>query len=393
MTGIIDRTIKDMKQLNETGAASISGEMQFREGRPAPFSEWWFRLDDYLTARLLWNPDQSAERIVQEYCNGLYGEAGEDIRKLFSDLEKLYMKNGPMSIIPKSDAQKMNDTITAAEKKAKNKALDRVKEIRKNFILLSSCLKKYAELENPQNVRIPDAKDLCLRLNKQGKLVDTNGKNIDVSMIGMKLADSPLGKALELAPEDGAVVLHKPIPLTGNYTFSAWFKLSDIKVKTQMLTDSENIVQPRCLYGSKAVNNRFDELSLSLRKRQLWMHDNSAGNLRSAFINFSSQKWYHIVSVVDRDKQEMVLYVDGKLAGVNPAIKSAEKPIALSILGASGGISGQKKYRRNLGGSLAALRVYTRALDSGEILGLYENEVKKIPQNLLHDYSACKEGK
>ncbi len=49
-------------------------------------------LDEYVTMKLLWNPDQDVDALLEDYFTSFYGSAAEPIKQLYAKLEELWRK-------------------------------------------------------------------------------------------------------------------------------------------------------------------------------------------------------------------------------------------------------------------------------------------------------------
>jgi hypothetical protein len=67
--------------------------MMFQQGSGRSWSDM-IELKQYLIAKLLWNPDNDADAVVNDFLNGYYGEAGPVIGQYLKMREKALLSNG-----------------------------------------------------------------------------------------------------------------------------------------------------------------------------------------------------------------------------------------------------------------------------------------------------------
>lgn len=88
---------------------------------------------NYLTARLLWNPDRDAEELMEELFNEYYGPASVEMHAFFSDAESIWMKQKEAgwwlrywkdpwqaALWTESDIERLQDHLDLASRKAEN---------------------------------------------------------------------------------------------------------------------------------------------------------------------------------------------------------------------------------------------------------------------------------
>ena len=84
--------IRYLKQCSERGPR-ILGEKIFTFG-PNPRAEaartWWFGLNCYVTAKLLWNPDTDVDALLEDYYQRFYGPASGPMGEFFQTLETVW---------------------------------------------------------------------------------------------------------------------------------------------------------------------------------------------------------------------------------------------------------------------------------------------------------------
>ena len=94
-TRFIADDIKRLKALSERSGTKFLGEMTFCDGRASAHHQdrlWWLGLDQYLTAKFLWNPDASREELLKDFYTNFFGPAASAMEKFYSRAEEVWMK-------------------------------------------------------------------------------------------------------------------------------------------------------------------------------------------------------------------------------------------------------------------------------------------------------------
>ena len=65
---LITRDVKELKRISDGSAVKLKGEMNLC-GVPAGSPHaWWFQLNQYVTTKLLWNPDLEVDALLDDYA-------------------------------------------------------------------------------------------------------------------------------------------------------------------------------------------------------------------------------------------------------------------------------------------------------------------------------------
>jgi hypothetical protein len=72
-------------------------------------------LDSYITARLLWNPDQNVDELLVDYFKSYYGSAAEPAQKLFKRFEENWIKYWKMATPDKAQSESIGLGAPAKE--------------------------------------------------------------------------------------------------------------------------------------------------------------------------------------------------------------------------------------------------------------------------------------
>jgi hypothetical protein len=87
---LISEDIKRMKDYAKNGLMNICGEMNFGGIKPTHPYAWWFCINEYVTAKLLWDPDLSVDALLQDYYSKFFGSAAKPMSQFFKRLEDLF---------------------------------------------------------------------------------------------------------------------------------------------------------------------------------------------------------------------------------------------------------------------------------------------------------------
>ncbi|MFJ9809407.1 ricin-type beta-trefoil lectin domain protein [Streptomyces sp. NPDC101158] len=168
------------------------------------------------------------------------------------------------------------------------------------------------------------------------------------------VADSARGNVLKLSGTTGYATTSGPaVNTAGSYSVSAWVKLSSLTANSTFVSQSDsggNANGFQLYYSSGAKAWAFGR-----------HHDGSAGPSFSAAYGTTAvaDRWTHLVGVFDASTNQLLLYVDGRLAGA--------RTYAGTSWSADGGMQiGRRLYQGTYGeyanGSVSDIRIYPTAL-------------------------------
>lgn len=125
-----------------------------------------------------------------------------------------------------------------------------------------------------------------------------------------------VGNALQFDAARLHVKMENSLLLDGNCTLSALIKHSQVKSRSVLYGENGDIFLPYMIFGSFAVNHTSDCLSLAIANQRRLLHNRGIDTLSSVTLPFSTDQWHHVVGAVDRDNEEMCVYLGGKLVGI-----------------------------------------------------------------------------
>ena len=358
----IARDLQGLKRLSETGLAPIRGEMNFVGVKAgSPFS-WWEHINEYVTAKLLWNPDQDVAAILDDLCQHQFGPAAPPMRRLLDGCEKAYAAAAERDLFSPKTIRSLEALLAEAKELAKDSPphAARVAFIEAGFAPLRRMRAKQEDVTPaPEN---PDA-ELILRLGFE------KGEKLRGTLRQTTWADGIKGRGLRLA-EPGACVQLEPIPLRDcDYSYEAWIK-PDRCVQGDQFLFGPAMWERQMLkidYGLPTNDGHSGRLVLKHRR---WEGGKSI-RLVSAPQEFRVGQWYHVVGTFSR-KNGMALYLNGQLVGLNMALTEPSDMDLLHI-----GASGQGRTREPddtfapFQGVLDEVGIYRRELSLREVRQRY----------------------
>lgn len=223
------------------------------------------------------------------------------------------------------------------------------------FVIASAIQRSHAELEGLVGAWLLDE-------GKGNVAKDASGNGHDGEIRKTKWVDGKFGKALELGPNDSAVVIPHSDDLTLEFfTITGWVKC-EINGAWQTIvtkTGQDEGAQPRN-YGTFVVPNNGG-IHFSLQ----------GGNTKiNSVETVTGGKWHFVV--MTRDKKGMLRgYIDGKQVVEGDSQKPGENDEAVTI-GAGGG--GTRYW---MIGAVDEVAIFDRALSEGEILTLMNDGLEK----------------
>jgi hypothetical protein len=148
-----------------------------------------------------------------------------------------------------------------------------------------------------------------------------------------------------------------------DYSFSMWVNFNSTFTSggaTLFGIDTNNPPFASYLYGHS------DGIGISMERYYGTTQEYANNYNTAAKFNFSTNTWYHIAGVYDASASTGKIYVNGSLIGThNLVVKGTNRTIVNSVrLGANG----SSAY---FDGKIDQVRIFDRALDSGEVTQLY----------------------
>jgi hypothetical protein len=361
--------IRDMKKLSEMGESPIIGEMHFTRGR-----NWWFELQEYITARCLWNPDLDIELLLGDFCKDSFGPAAKPMLEYINLLEKYNLADPHRAVFSNEQLKTMEKVIHQAQKQA---IVSPWKE------RVAYQAKYFSELKNNSNVRLSKSgQTLSLKQKNASPIIsfnfdeslseiikDSSGNGRHGILVGGKRTKNGIHKkALEFDGKNDYILLRKPVLLNKSYTLEAWIKPQKMDKQAGILGEL-SIYRPYHIFGSAASCHAKDRISVSIQGGRLFFHDKDIATISSSE-ELPVNKWSHFLATYS-PQNGMRLYVNGKLAAFSPVKerKPGSRNPLVQLIGASGGISSRyadviADCRGFFKGEIDEVKVYDRDLSN-----------------------------
>ena len=334
-----------MKAASEAGPSKVYGEMSFF--RYDPQTHWWQNVNDYVNAKLLWNPDLDCDELLKQYFSDLYGPAAKEMGEFHDLLEKNYMTCSDSAYLPRETVEKLSTLLDSAEQKTANTEFaGRVEYVRSNFI----ALKKYEEM-----------------YHAQAAPGEVGTKNILWRSPGETRFDGT----------KNAKVLEKPVTPGLEYTLEAWISPDDLTSRPVLYGESFNTFEPYYIFGSTMQDPTFNHIGLAIVGNCLMLNDNNLGQVKSKPLKLEKGKYYHVAAVGSVAGSQLAIYLDGEPVGLQTVLgtivnrKPTKEPAPILVYGGGGD---QQSFRQIKGvrgvfnGKIKDAAIYDKALSPAEVL-------------------------
>lgn len=363
MPHLIADSIKKMKASSEAGPVPVLGEMHFF--RRHKTSRWWQNINDYVTAKMLWNPDLRCDDILNDYYTEFYGPAADELKTFFELLEKNYMTYSDSSYIPKAVAFKLNNLLDQGLRKSeKSEYSDRINYIRENFVSLRKCVKIYQAEDKGQGKPV-----------SKSEIIWEMSPDNDKAVINHNVVKTKDG--LFFNGTDSYLQFRKPIKTGMAFTLEAWIRPDDLKIRPVLYGESFNTYEPYYIFGSNMNDPTYNNIGLAVVGKCIMFNSINMGKVKSKPLNLKKGTWYHIAAVIDQKNSLIALYLDGKLIGIETIVrtilnrKKSKKKVNIKIVGAGGNNNSRAKIKGCRGffkGLIKDARIYKVPLSAAQIL-------------------------
>lgn len=371
MPHLIAQSIKTMKEFNENGKAPVLGEMHFY--RYDAKSRWWQNVNDYISAKMLWDPSLDCDQVLAEYYRDFYGPAAENMKTFFDLLEKNYMTYSDSSYIPKELAYELNGLLEKALKLTKGtEYAKRLQYLKDNFTALQRCVEIYAVED--KGITAPVNKEY-IRWQMKAK-GDRQAANHNVK----SEKDGELFNGT-----DSYLQFYKPLVTDEAYTLEAWICPEDLEIRPVLYGESFNTYEPYYIFGSNMNDPTYNNVGVGIVGNCLMFNDINLGQVKSKPLDLKKGQWYHVAAVMDKKNEVMAIYLDGKLVGIETILRTMMnydptkiRP-AICLVGAGGDNESKtliKGCRGFFKGKIKDARIYRKSLNAAQILGRSKGESK-----------------
>ena len=114
---VISRDIKTFKKISETEGVPIQGEMNFVAITPNSEFAWWEFINEYIAAKMLWNPDLNVDNLLDDFCEKMFGPGAKEMREFLDICEKSYLDIEQRDFFKADTILKLEKLLDKARKK------------------------------------------------------------------------------------------------------------------------------------------------------------------------------------------------------------------------------------------------------------------------------------
>lgn len=149
---------ENLRTYRKNGIVGVMQQGNFSYGEASALAD----LECYLAARLLWNPEQDEERLIDEFIKGVYGEAAHPYIREYIDLLCDAITGNELTIKLYSDASFLSDALVERAEELFTKAIAVAETeqnryyLQKEFLSVLFMKASRMELENPERNKLID---------------------------------------------------------------------------------------------------------------------------------------------------------------------------------------------------------------------------------------------
>ena len=143
---------ENMRTYQKNHIVGVMQQGNFSHGEAAGLSD----LEIYLAARLLWNPNQDENKIIDEFIRGVYGEECYPFIREYVDLLCDSLQGNPLTLYQNTNAAHFTDSLVEKADELFQKAFSVVKTeksrhyLQKEYLSILFMKASRMELENPE---------------------------------------------------------------------------------------------------------------------------------------------------------------------------------------------------------------------------------------------------
>jgi len=355
---MIARDIRELKRISDAGDVKLKGEMNFCGMKADSPYAWWFQLNQYVTAKLLWNPDLDVDALLDDYCAKYYGPAAEPMRRLLRRCEALYFDDAQRDIYRLETIDELEGLLEAARRKAAGTPDgERLAAVDRGFGLLRQMRRKLQSAKACPPPVNPD-EGLTARFafdEGKGEVTRDAVSGRTGTIRHAKWTDGKFGRALEFSGTESAVRI-EPLTLADtDYTIMAWIRPAEIRFGGEQFIVGPTMWNRICL---KIVRARLTLLHRSPKDHRL----------SAPAREFTDHTWWHVAGTFSR-RDGMALYLNGRLVALDStATEPAKSPVAFLAASGDGSTRDSGDVTGCFKGAIDEIRIYSRELSPGEVL-------------------------
>lgn len=341
----------------------IGGEMNFGAVAADHPYAWWFCLNEYITARLLWNPNQDVDALLEDYYQSFFGVAAGPMKKLFSRFEELYFDPAERHLYSVEVLDELMGYYGEAEALAKGTPWQKhVAYIGEGLEPLALMKRKLTAAPGATDQAGPD---IHFTFDEgRGAVARSVEGDVEGKLTHAAWAPGVRGAAVRFDGERSHVRFSSKSLAGTDYSYELW-----IKPEAVTFDRSQYLLGP----GS------WERHGLALREGTLTLmhrfqgssYFNTRSRLFARAAEFKPHEWHHIAATFSQ-QHGMALYHNGVLVAMDPALTRASE-YGLGFIGAGG-----KKNADDVGdhfhGVIDEVKIYRREITPQEVRNHYEAE-------------------
>ena len=364
---VIAADVKRLNTMSEEGACPIRGEMNFVGVKAgSPFS-WWEHLNEYVTAKLLWDPRRDVDALLRDICLRLFGPASEPMEAFLKLCENAYLDPTQRDLFAVETIDQLEILLKQAHLAVKETPFEaRLDAVHDGFASLARIRSKLRR-DDAASTEVVDAGLACHLTFDEGQ----GGETVErVSGDACEIRDAEwtagvTGQALIFGEANSGVRIG-PVDLSDtDYTIEAWVRVDSPERGEAYIVGPDAWNRQLLMVNFGLPTNRGQSGRLVLMHRRWEKGENV--RLDSAPFEFVAGRWVHVCGTFGR-RDGMATYIDGRLAGLNMDLT---RPSTMSAfwVGASG--NGATKASHDLfkgfPGAVDEIRIWRRELSSSEV--------------------------
>ncbi len=369
---MIAEDIKRMKQYRENDTLPFGGEMNYGSVPADHAYAWWFCLNEYVTARLLWNPDLDIDELLEDYFDKFYGPAATPMEAFFERLEELYHTPSELHLYSLDTIDELEGYLQQAQTLASTTPYQsHVDYIDQSFDAIRAIR---VRMENePAGVLTGPVSTFSFD-EGEGTSTEDAVRSVNATITDAEWVGGISGNALRFNGSS-SIVSFPIVSLSGSdYTLSLW-------VKPEAVTFDLS----QYLIGSEA----WDRHGISIEEgvlRLIHRHDGGSWATERSRLFANSEEikpyeWHHIVATFS-DENGMAIFLNGTLIALDPTL-TIPSEYGVRFIGAAGE-SGPTDIIEYFDGIIDEIKIYDREITFSEIRQLYlEPEVNHFQEEAL----------
>ena len=331
---VIADDLRTLRQLSEQGPTPLRGEMNFVGIKDDDPHSWWEHLNEYIAAKLLWNPAADVDALLDDVCRRFFGPAAGPMRNVLERCEQTYLDPAQRCVFAVETVDRIEDDLERARALALGTTYQpAVAFVDRGVEPLRMMRRKQLQVQGPvaaAGALAPARHYPFDALTAEGTSADASGSVAQLHRV--EQVDGLRGSAVRF-PHADSFVRMDPVDLSNtDYSIEAWVKPETMAPGRQFIVGPDAWERQLLMieYGLPTIAGHSGRVVL---KHRQWQGGRSV-KLVSAPLEFIAGRWVHIIGTFSRTSG-MSIYVDAQLVGLNLELTAPSDMTAIYI-GASG---------------------------------------------------------